>query len=512
MGRRADGADDRQTHRKVDAMPELTSYPKLTQYKSVAALKARWSELGCDIPCDEKLLSRAEDSPLAQPIEILGRRIGNRWCIHPMEGWDGTSDGAPSDWTRRRWQHFGESGAKLIWGGEAVAVRHDGRANPNQLCLTSQTVGAIAGLRELLVEAHRKTAGRVDDLLIGLQLTHSGRFCKPNDHGRLEPRIAYHHPLLDARFGIKPDDDSLLLSDDELYRLMDDFVAAARLSAQAGFEFVDLKCCHGYLGHELLSAVTRPGPFGGSLENRTRFTRELIGRVRDEVPGLQIGVRLSVFDFVPFEDDPGTRVGKKKGVGIPTPYEQLLPYRFGFGTRADHPLEPDLAEPGEFLTMLARLGVSAINATCGSPYYNPHIQRPAYYPPSDGYQPPEDPLVGVARQIDAVRQLKMKFPNLVLVGTGYSYLQEFLPLVAQAVVRAGWVDLVGIGRMVLSYPSLPHDILEHGRLETKLVCRTFSDCTTGPRKGLISGCFPLDLTYKESEPGIALREIKKAGV
>jgi NADPH2 dehydrogenase len=490
---------------------DLTVYPKLTRYRTAEALVARWAELGWSIPCDERLLTAAEGSPLAWPIEVFGRRVGNRWCIHPMEGWDGTPEGAPSDWTRRRWRHFGLSGAKLIWGGEAVAVRHDGRANPNQLLLNADTQGQIAELRELLVEAHREAAGSADDLLVGLQLTHSGRFSRPNDPDRLEPCIAYHHPLLDARFGVSPDDDSALLRDDDLYRLMDDYVRAARLAAGAGFAFIDLKCCHGYLGHELLGAFTRPGPFGGSFENRTRFARELIGRFRDDVPGLHVAVRLSAFDLVPFEDDLATRTARRKGLGVPMRFNGALPYKFGFGVAADDPLRYDLEEPARFLEMLQSLNVTLVNLSAGSPYYNPHIQRPAYYPPSDGYQPPEDPLVGVARQIDVVRQLKQRFPSMVLVGTGYSYLQELLPQVAQAVVRAGWADLVGIGRMVLSYPQMPLDSLRRGELDTRRICRTFSDCTTGPRLGLVSGCFPLDEAYKASDVGRKLRELKRAG-
>jgi len=228
------------------------------------------------------------------------------------------------------------------------------------------------------------------------------------------------------------------------------------------------------------------------------------------VPGLHIGVRLSAFDFVPFEDDPATRSGGRKGVGVPSRFEHLLPYRYGFGTNPDNPLEYDLTEPIRFLEMLAGLGVTFVNITCGSPYYNPHIQRPAYFPPSDGYQPPEDPLVGVARQIDVVRQLKERFPAMIMVGSGYSYLQDFLPQVGQAVVRSGWVDFIGVGRMVLSYPEMPIDSLRTGQLDAKRICRTFSDCTTGPRKGLISGCFPLDETYRRSEAGQKLKELKKA--
>jgi 2,4-dienoyl-CoA reductase-like NADH-dependent reductase (Old Yellow Enzyme family) len=131
-----------------------------------------------------------------------------------------------------------------------------------------------------------------------------------------------------------------------------------------------------------------------------------------------------------------------------------------------------------------------VNITCCSPYYNPHFQRPAVFPPSDGYQPPEDPLIGVARHIDAVRQIKQACPKSILVGSGYTYLQEYLPHVAQAVVRNGWVDSVGIGRMVLSYWDMPADTLAGKSVQAKRICRTFSDCTTAPRNGMISGCFP----------------------
>src|SRR5690606_20243197 len=156
-------------------------------------------------------------------------------------------------------------------------------------------------------------------------------------------------------------------------------------------------------------------------------------------------------------------------------------------------------------------GVTMINATCGSPYYNPHIQRPAFYPPSDGYQPPEDPLAGCVRQIHAVRELKAALPDVPLVGTAYSYLQEYLPHVAQAVVREGWVDVVGIGRLVRSDWELPAKVLAGaGYRAAKKICRTFSDCTTAPRNGIISGCFPLDEHYKNSPEMAQLKAAKAA--
>lgn len=489
------------------------SFPKVGHFKTVAGLRTRLSELAIGLPCDDVVMSASEGSPLAQPLDVGGFVVGNRWCVHPMEGWDGTTGGEPSEHTIRRWKHFGESGCKLIWGGEAFAVESAGRANPNQLALmgddTDRAAASLDRLLTTLRAAHREQFGTTDDLLVGLQLTHSGRFCRPSDKSRLEPRIAYHHPILDPKFGIAPDDDCVVISDDEIRRLVDRYVLAARLAQQVGFQFVDVKHCHGYFAHELLSAFTRGGDFGGSFENRTRFAREVIEGIKASCPGLMIGVRLSAFDVLPFEPDPTRGGDGKLGAGVPEDATGILPYRYGFGCNPDNPLEMELTEPIAFIQMVRQLGVRLINASCGSPYYNPHIQRPAMFPPSDGYQPPEDPLVGVARQIDAVRQLKAACPGSIFVGTGYTYLQEFLPQVAQAVVREGWADSIGIGRLVLSYWDLPADALSGRRLNLKRLCRTFSDCTTAPRSGIISGCFPLDPYYREAAEHAELK-LRKA--
>jgi 2,4-dienoyl-CoA reductase-like NADH-dependent reductase (Old Yellow Enzyme family) len=294
-----------------------------------------------------------------------------------------------------------------------------------------------------------------------------------------------------------------------LEAIVEQFHFAAARAWKLGFDFVDIKHCHGYLAHELLAAHTRDGLYGGSFENRTRFLRQVVEGIRATAPGLQIGVRLSAFDTVPFRHDPEKSSPGKPGPGIPEPYEGLLPYRYGFAVNPLNPTEADLAETVRFLSMLEDLGICLVNLTAGSPYYNPHIQRPALYPPSDGYQPPEDPLMGVARQMETTRILKQKFPKLVIVGSAYSYLQDFLPHVAQAAVRLGWVDSVGLGRMVLTYPEILWDATEGRTLQRKRICRTFSDCTTAPRKGLPSGCYPLDSYYKESELAERLTELKK---
>lgn len=469
------------------ARPRYTQVRKLD---SADAFLGHVDALGIELPFDRDVRS---GGPLAQPLTASGHVVGNRFAILPMEGWDATADGRPTELVTRRWERFGESGAKLIWGGEAVAVRQDGRANPNQLLMTENATEELGGLREKLIESHARHYGDTSDLLVGLQLTHSGRFARPDGDHR--PRIAYRHPVLDDRVGA---DDASVLSDDELDELVGHFVHAAGAAAAAGFAFVDVKHCHGYLGHELLSAVGRPGRYGGDLDGRTNFLRSIVEGIRASVPGLAIGVRLSAFDMVPF-------VTGSDGIGIPESAEGQHP--FGGSASA---LDIDLTEPSDFCGLLTDLGIDLLCMSGGSPYYNPHIQRPAFFPPSDGYQPPEDPLIGVARLLAAARDLKISHPGLTVVGSGWSYLQEWLPSVAQAAVADGWVDSVGIGRMALSYPTLPADVLAGRDLQRKLICRTFSDCTTAPRNGLVSGCYPLDPLYKARPERVQLAAAKRA--
>ena len=510
------------TPRKLVRIPSL---------KSVADFRAHAAALGIELPCEDAILTGSA-SPLTQPlagVTVNGKTIGNRWCVHPMEGWDATREGQPSPETTRRWQRFGESGAKLIFGGEAMAVRPDGRANPNQLILSAANGPALADLRQALVSAHRERFGQTDDLVIGFQLTHSGRFCKPTDKQRLEPRVAYRHPLLDRKFGVSSD--AQVFTDDELERLIEDYVAAARVAWEAGADFVDLKHCHGYLLHELLGAHTRPGKFGGSFENRTRFLRGIVAGICAQGNPIDLGVRLSAFDSVPYKPDPAFSQPGKPGPGVPEDFAGCLPYRYGFGVNAANPVAADLTETFRLADLCVELGIKMLNLSAGSPYYNPHVQRPAAYPPSDGYQPPEDPLVGVARQIQAVRAVKRHLAERrapgseasaaglspaapqaaspIVVGTAYSYLQEYLPQVAQYVVRHGWVDSVGLGRMVLSYPGILADAVTTGALETRAICRTFSDCTTAPRNGIISGCYPLDHYYSAKPEAQQLKQVKQ---
>ncbi len=472
------------------------AYPRVAALKTAEIFRSHLDRAGVRLGFDE-VLAPPDRQPLGESLEKGGVRIGNRFCILPMEGWDGTTDGRPTELTRRRWRNFGLSGAKLIWGGEAVAVQPQGRANPNQLVMSPANQPEIASLRQDLVAAHEERFGKGSsaDLYVGLQLTHSGRYSRPSVKTRPEPLTAYAHPLLDRRFP----DGVHLLTDDDLDALVQDFIRAARLAHDAGYGFVDVKHCHGYLGHELLSARTRAGRYGGSFENRTRLLRDVIDGIRAEVPGLGLAVRLSAFDTVPYRKS-------ESGQGVPEAPPSS--YHSAFGMTEDDATGSALDDARELLRFLEARQVRFICITAGSPYYVPHIQRPALFPPADGYLPPEDPLKGVARQIDATAALKREFPGLAFVGSAYSYLQEWLPNVAQYNVREGLTDFVGLGRMVLSYPDLPADVLAGKPLRRKAICRTFSDCTTGPRLGLVSGCFPLDEFYVKHPHAALLKEAK----
>jgi NADPH2 dehydrogenase len=510
-------------------MAESLKLKRIPSLRTVEEFRQHVASLRLDLPCEDQIATGSA-SPLVQPIDsvsINGKRIGNRWAIHPMEGWDGTTAGSVTEEMLRRWQRFGESGAKLIYGGEAMAVRPDGRANPNQIIITEENKAGIASLRETLVKAHAERYGKTGDLVIGFQLTHSGRFCKPNDKKRLEPRVAFRHPILDRKFNVTSD--AQMFTDTEIEELIQCYIRAARIAWDAGADFVDIKHCHGYLLHEFLGAHTRPGKFGGSFENRTRILRDIVAGIRASGNKIEIGVRLSAFDFVPFRPDPALSQPGKLGPGIAEEFSHCLPYRYGFGVNPDNPVEYDLTETFQFAELCARLEVKILNLSAGSPYYNPHIQRPAAYPPSDGYQPAHDPLIDVARQINVVRLVKefcsrqreeadvvdskksallpRRLP--VIVGTAYSYLQEYLPHVAQYVVRHGWTDMVGLGRMVLSYPNILAEAVEKGSITPKQICRTFSDCTTAPRNGMVSGCYPLDKYYSAKPEFQQLKEVKK---
>jgi NADPH2 dehydrogenase len=453
------------------------------KFHTLADIEAETKNLGLDLRFSQDL------APLFQPVQVGPHRVGNAFCVQPMEGCDGTLEGAPDDLVFRRYQRFGAGGAKLIWG-EAAAVLDEGRANPRQLLVNDQTALGLEKMLHVCRQAHRDACGDDADLLVGLQLTHSGRY------SYRRPLIVVHDPILDPRIvvdkttGKTIDASYPLLDDDYLKRLVDHYVRAAKIAHKIGYPFVDVKQCHRYLLSELLAAKERRGLYGGSLENRTRLTRDIITAIRTEVPGLTIASRMNVYDSIPYRMNADTKLGE--------PCPHALPLTCAWGTNPHDHREADLTEPIAWIRAMAKLGVALVNVSMGSPYATPHVIRPFEYPPPDGYETPEHPLIGVERHFRLAGAIQRALPDLPIVGSGYSYLQEFVPQAGSANVRDRRITFVGVGRATLAQPDFVKQLQEHGKLDRKRICRTFSYCTALMRAKhneqgqFATGCPPFD--------------------
>lgn len=462
-------------------------------YKALQDLRRDAERLGIDLPLveDREEVRRV----LARPVEIVGEkgriwRIGNSLAIHPMEGCDGEPDGRPGELTFRRYRRFGAGGAKLIWF-EACAVVPEGRANSRQLWIHPGSAAALAELLETCRRAHEQEFGSRDGLMTLLQLTHSGRYSYAN------PLVAYHHPVLDGFPYANPASappritDWEIASDEYLAALEERFVEAAALAREIGFDGVDVKMTHGYLLAELLSARSRSGPYGGPMENRARFALNVLRRIRARVGNdFLLGCRLGVYDGVPYA------VATEDSVGIPRAAPK--PYPWGFGVNPEDPSEFDLTEPLRLIGWLKQAGVRILNVSMGNPYVNPHIGRP-YEKPNEGlYEAPEHPLRGVARHFAGTAQIQAAYPDLVVVGTGYSWLQHFLLHAAAGNLKRGRVTVVGVGRGALAYPDFARDALAKGELNPLRTCKTLSFCTylmrqkRHPLGQFPTGCPPFD--------------------
>jgi len=419
---------------------------------------------------------------LARPAFVGGFRVGNSIAIHPMEGCDSEPDGTPGDLTWRRYERFGRSGAKLLWF-EATAVREDGRANARQLWIHAGTLDALSRLLDRTRDVHRAEFGTADDLLDVLQLTHSGRYSFPRR------TIASHNPYVDAKIGVAPD--APIISDGEIERLEDDYLAAARLAHQAGFRAVDLKATHGYLISEILGAKTRPGRYGGPLENRLRLLGNIIGKIRAALGNeMLICVRLGCYEGVPYLADPATNTG------VPCRYE--IPYPYGFGVDAANPLREDLTEVKQAVAQLANWGVVLLNISAGTPYFNPHVIRPFEKPDDGNYESPEHPLEGVDRHFRIAGELQCAFPDLPMIGSGYSWLQKYAVNAAAKNIEGGRIGFFGVGRNALANPDFAREVLQQGELDERKVCKTLTFCTflmrqkNHPLGQFPCGCPPFD--------------------
>jgi NADPH2 dehydrogenase len=440
-------------------------------YKTLAELQRAADQAGA---VHVRFTAAAADvrQVLARPVRVGALTVGNSIAIQPMEGCDGTLDGRPGELTWRRYERFARGGAKLIWF-EATAVREDGRANTRQLWIARHNVADFARLLARMHEVHREHWGNADDLLAPIQLTHSGRFSVPRR------TVAYHNPHIDRKTGTPPDYPAI--ADGELERLEDDYVSAAGLALEAGFRAVDIKAVHGYLISELLGARTRAGRYGGPLENRLRFLGNIIRKLRAAFgTRLTIAIRLNAFDGVPF------------GCAFETPYPH------GWGVDESDPLREDLREVRRAVACFREWGVSLLNVSLGSPYYNPHVVRPFEKPDEGNYEQPEHPLVGVDRHFRIAGELQRGFPDLPMVGSGYSWLQKYAINAGAHNISAGDIRFLGIGRGALAYPDFARDALEKGELDERRCCKTLTYCTylmrqkNHPLGQFPTGCPPFD--------------------
>ena len=410
------------------------------RYKTKEDLISKASSLGYELPFSDDV------SPLLSSLLIESFTVSNRMVVQPMEGYDSTSDGSPSSLTRRRYLRYASGGSGMIWY-EAVAVARDGRSNPNQLWLTGNNVSEYASLNREVREAARSIG--INPMLV-IQLTHSGRYSKPD--GKPEPKAGALNSILDKTL-------PYILSDSDLKRIQDDYISAAKLAFEAGFDAIDLKACHGYLLIDLLSSKDRNGIYGGTDPNlRFRFLLETIDRIRKEVPGVILTTRLNISDR----------------------------YTGGFGVDRDN--NPDFTEPLLLVEELKSRGIKMINISMGSPYYNPHVTRPYDNPLPGQSLPDEHPLEGVIKMINGTSVFQRKYPDLIFVGSAYSYLREFAPNVGAAVIKSGDVSMVGFGRGSFAYPDLALDLIAKGKADPKKVCIACSGCTRLIRNHHPGGC------------------------
>ncbi len=432
------------------------------QLGSTEELRQLSERLGVQIEAIEDI------SILAEPVKTGRLVIPNSLAVHPMEGCDGDSQGRPGKLTLRRYERFAAGGAGLIWA-EATAVVPEGRANPRQLWLHEENKDSFAAMVKMM----REVAPEHKPVIV-LQLTHSGRYSKPQ--GAAHPMIAQRDPYRDALAPQqKPDanrksripDDWPLVTDEYLDKLQDAYVEAARIAFEVEFDAVDIKSCHGYLINELFACHNRAGKYGGSFENRTRFVIEVIDKIRNELgEDKPITTRLGIYD--------------------------AIPYPYGWGVDKDDYTKPDLTEPKKLIGLLQQRGVKLINITVANPYYNPHVGRPFNETIVGGYEEPEHPLVGVSRLVNLTGEIQKEFPGIAIVGTGYSWLRTLFANVAAASKANGLTTLIGAGRMAFAYPDFAKDIITKGRMYPEKVCVSCSACTQIMRDKGTTGCVVRD--------------------
>ena len=357
-----------------------------------------------------------------------------------MEGWDGTTDGRPTDLVRRRWGRFG---AERLRPG--VGRGHRGAARRPGQPATSSCID------EATVDEHRRAARRCST---------PGQVAGPPAHplGPLvagptaRPRPAPPTRTPSSTAASAPARRRVLHRRRARRAGRRSYVAAAVLAAAGRLRLRRREALPRLPAPRAAQRrTTGPAPTAATSPAAPASSARSSAGIRDRAPGPRrspCGCRRSTSSRSPPGDD---------GVGVPDG-DGPVPLRASAATApASASTSPS---PRASSTCSSELGIGLVSTTAGSPYYNPHVQRPAYFPPSDGYQPPEDPLVGVARQLAATAELTAAHPGLAIVGVGL-----LVPPGLAAARRPGgrrrrrrrrWSASAG---WCSSYPDLPADVL-----------------------------------------------------
>jgi len=421
-------------------------------YVDLGDLKKDINAMGLDLPLSENL------DILRQPIEIYGKKVKNRLSIQPMEGFDGKFDGTPSELTIRRYRRYSAGGAGLIWM-ESISTTNTAKTCPRMSGIRRSNLDVF---KHIILEIKECAADGIPPFIVG-QLTHCGRGANMDK----APWTGLNYPSMIACTNpYLPRENTRILTDDEIWGIIDDYVECAALMKEAGFDCVDVRACHGYLLNEMLSAYTRENSiFGGSFENRTRMMLTIIDRINNEVR-IPLATRLSVTDIVP--------------------------YPYGWGMKEDGSLEEDFTEPLKLGRILLDKGVRLMNLSLGRNHVG-HIQSPSDHP---RLYPRDHQLVSVEYFQKMAATFKKNFPEAVVITGCFAWLKQFYPFVAAGGIENGKFDIAGVARTALANPNFARDLFRDGKVDPNKVCIGCGSCGSlighSASEGAPTGCVTRD--------------------
>jgi len=444
------------------------------KYKTLEDLKNELNRLSIPLPIS------LDTKNMSETIQSKHLIIPNRLSIQPMEGFDAKLNGSPSELTLRRYKRYANGGVGLIWF-EATAISEDCRSNDHQLILTEENLDHFKQLTSLTRnQSNRmlKSLGFKGGCCLILQLNHSGRYTKRD--GKKYPIRSYHNDQLDKAISVKKKD-GIVISDEELKEIEEIWIEKAILAKEAGFDGVDIKACHGYLISELLSARNRTESLygGNDLRNRFRLLINIVSKLQTE-----------------FRKDTDFNITSRVGI------YNSIPYPSGFGVKSienEHfPATVDLGEPVDLINQLYEKEVKLINITAGNPHYKSHITRPYDVPVKGSTLPDEHPLFSAYRIIYLTSVIKsLTPPDLITLGSGYSYFRQFAGNIASGTVQKGMVDICGFGRMSFANPEFAKQIFQSNTIEKAKSCIACSKCSQFMREGRSTGCAVRDPKYRD---------------